>query len=353
MAKSAGRTFEDIVKEIKQGKFAPVYFLEGEEPFFIDEISNLIEATAVPEDAREFNQSILYGKETDIQKVLSEARRFPVFADRQLIVVREAQEMKNLDKKVSIKLSGKEQDVNYLEQYLERPVESTVLVFCYKYKAVDKRTGLAKALQSKAVYFQSSKLYPDKLPAWISSLAALKKIRMQPQAAQLMAEHLGNDLSRISNELDKLLISTGEGKEISTEDVMTNIGISKEFNVFELQQALTEKNVLKAHRIADYFANNQRDNPIFMVLGSLGSFFTRILVFHSMQGKSDSEMAQAIGISPYFLKDYRRAAQIYPRHTAEDIIGYLRDTDMKAKGSAGITFEHGDLYKELIFRIMH
>jgi DNA polymerase-3 subunit delta len=295
----------------------------------------------------------LYGKETDIQSVLSVARRFPVFSERQLIVVREAQEMRNLDKKVSIKTGGKEQDINYLEQYLERPVESSILVFCYKYKSVDKRTGLAKALQNKAVFFQSNKLYADKLPAWIGSLAALKKIRLKPQAAQLIAEHLGNDLSRISNELDKLMISIPAGKEIDMEDVMTNIGISKEFNVFELQQALTDRNVLKAHRIADYFANNQRDNPIFMVLGSLGSFFTRILIFHSAQGKPDSEIAQAIGISPYFLKDYRRAAQLYPKQKAEDIIGYLRDTDMKAKGGAGITFDHGDLYKELIFRIMH
>lgn len=353
MAKAAGKTFEDIVKDIRQGKLASVYFLEGEEPFFIDEISRLIESCAIPEESREFNQNIMYGKETDIQTVLSEARRFPVFADRQLIIVREAQEMRNLDKKVSVKLAGKEQEINYLEQYLDRPVESTILVFCYKYKNIDKRTGLAKALQSKTVYFQSSKLYPDKVPAWISSLASLKKLKIHPQAAHLMAEHLGNDLSRISNELDKLSISAASGKEISTEDVMTNIGISKEFNVFELQQALTDRNVLKAHRIADYFANNQRDNPIFMVLGSLGSFFTRILIFHAMQGKSDTELAQAIGISPFFLKDYRRAAQVYPRNKAEEVIGYLRDTDMKAKGSAGVSIEHGDLYKELIFRIMH
>lgn len=353
MAKTAGKTFDELVKEIRDGKFSPVYFLEGEEPFFIDAVANLIESTAIPEGSKEFNQNILYGKETDIQTVLSEARRFPVFAERQLILVREAQEMRNLDKKVTVKLSGKEQEINYLEQYLDRPVESTILVFCYKYKSVDKRTGLAKALQSKAVYFQSNKLYADKLPGWISSLAVLKKTRIQAQAAQLMAEHLGNDLSRISNEIDKLLISIPAGKEISTEDVMTNIGISKEFNVFELQQALSDRNVLKAHRIGAYFANNQRDNPIFMVLGSLASYFTRILIFHSMQGRSDAELAQAIGISPYFLKDYRKAAQVFPRNKAEEIIGYLRDADMKAKGSAGIAIEHDDLYKELIFRIMH
>jgi DNA polymerase-3 subunit delta len=252
-----------------------------------------------------------------------------------------------------VKLNGKDHEINYLEQYLDHPVDSTILVFCYKYKSVDKRTGLAKALASKALYFQSNKLYPDKLPAWIMSLANLKKIRIQPQAAQLLAEHLGNDLSRISNELDKLLISIGSEKEISMEDVMTNIGISKEFNVFELQQALSDRNILKAHRIADYFANNQRDNPIFMVLGSLGSYFTRILIYHSMQGKQDAEIAQAIGISPYFLKDYRKAAQAYPKPKAVEIIGLLRDTDMKVKGSAGISFEHGELYKELIFRIMH
>ncbi len=339
-------TANDIIKELKSGKYKPVYLLHGEEPYFIDQISNYIENHVLTDSEKGFNQTVLYGKDTDIVTVLNAAKRYPMMADYQVVMVKEAQDMK----------WGKEDDdkkgINPFLSYLDKPLPSTVLVFAYKHGKFDKRKKAYKAISKSGLVFESSSLYDNKIPAWIESYVADKKYRMNAQASAMLAEYLGNDLQKIANELDKLMLNIPAGKEIVLKDIQDNIGISKEYNVFELQAALTRRDVLKANQIVNYFEANPKANPIVLILSNLYNYFSKVLLFHYLRNKPAADAAREMGVNPYFMKDYELTSRTYDQWKLMQIIGLLKEYDLKSKG-VDSNATHGELMKELVFKIMH
>ena len=349
----AKKSFEELLVDLKSKNFSPIYFLEGEESYFIDFIGDYITENALDGVDKEFNQTILYGKETDMATVLNSAKRFPMMADKQLVLIREAQEVKDIDKVVKVKINGKEQELSLLEEYAKNALSSTILVFCYKYKSLDKRKSLSKTLLKFGVVFTSEKLYDNKIPAWIESYCKKKKIGITPKASVLLTEYVGNDLSRIVNELDKLVINKKTGEDINDEDIRNNIGISKDYNVFELQNAIARKDVLKANQIVNHFAANEKENPMPMVMGILYSYFSKLILYHTSPDKSQSSIASLLKVNPFFVKDYEIAAKNYPPAKLIRIVSYLREYDLKSKGIDAGDVEKGELYKELIFKVLH
>ncbi len=342
-------TFEQIIKDLKNKVYHPVYFLHGTEPYYIDKITDHITKDVLDEDSREFNQTVLYGREADMLTLLSYAKRFPMMSDYQVVVVKEAQDMKDLFGKE--KGDGKSKDP--FTAYLESPLRSTILVFCYKYKTVDKRTKIAKVLKEKTVFFDSKKIYDDKLPAWIHAFVNDRSLRISPAAANLLAEYLGNDLSRISNEIEKLILNLKDKKEITAEHIELYIGISKEFNVFELQKAIGAMDVLKANRIVNYFIANPKSNPMVLTMGNFYNYFSKLMLYHSLNDKGQGNIASALGVNPFFVKEYTAAARHYPAKKIHAIIHYMRECDMKSKGVGSTESEPGELLRELVFKIMH
>jgi len=331
--------FEDIMSDLKNRIYKPVYFLAGDEPYFIDRITDYIEEKVLPEPEKAFNQMVLYGEDTTIQAVIETSRRFPMMSNHLVIIVKEAQSLKKIE------------DLAY---YLEKPLVSTILVINYKYKTLDKRTKLYKLLDSHAVYFESNRLRDYQVPPWIERYLMLKGIKTEPNASAMLTEFLGTDLHKIVNELDKLIINLPAGKQVvTTELVEKNIGISKDYNNFELQKAVGEKNILKANMIVRYFADNPKDNPITLTIASLFSFFTKVLTYHYLPDKSKNSAAAALKINPFFVKDYESAALKYSVRKTVEIIGLLRTYDMKSKGFGDLSTEPGDLLKELIYKILH
>ncbi len=311
----------------------------GEEPYYIDEISNLIADKVLTEDEKEFNQTIVYGKETDLQTIISYAKRFPMMANYQVVIVKEAQNLNDIEK---------------LQDYIENPLNSTILVICYKYKSIDKRKLFAKTIQKKSILFESKPLYDNQLPDWINAYVKVQGYKINQYAVQMLSESIGNDLSRIANEIKKLLINLPAHKEITTDDVEKNIGISKEYNIFELQNALGRKNILKANRIINYFVHNPKENPIQQVLVMLFSYFTKVLLYHTVKNKSDrKEIASTLSCNPFFVDDYIKAAQNYPVQKLAHIFSYLREADAKSKGIDMPTKNDEALFKELIYKILH
>ena len=334
-------TFEKIIQDLKNKIYHPVYFLYGNEPYYIDILTDYISEHVLDPVEKEFNQTVLYGKEVDISEVLSTAKRYPMMSNYQVVIVKEAQEIKNFEKNEGF------------VHYLDNPLSSTVLVFAYKYKTPDSRTKLGKKLKEKSVFFESKKMYDDKLPGFISSYLQSKNYCISPRASALIAENIGNDLSRIANELDKLCVNVAEGKEISIDEIERNIGISKEYNIFEFQNALSKKDVLKANRIINYFAANPKNNPLILIVGNLYNYFSKILIYHQLSDKSRNNAAATLGINAYFLKDYEQAARTFPMGKAIKVIEYLRECDMKSKGVGSDNAEDGELMKELVFKILH
>lgn len=332
--------YKDIIKSIKAKDYAPIYFLHGEEPFYIDSITKLIENTVLAEHEKAFNQTIIYGKDATYNNVVDNARRYPVMSDRQVILIKEAQTMKELQK---------------LEKYVAQPMPSTVLVLCHKYKKLDQRSKLAKALKgSKAVIFESKKLYDNQVSGWIASYLKDKKYRIEPNAAELIAEYLGTNISKVANELDKLMLNVLEGSTITAVQVQDNIGISKDYNVFELQNALGRRDVVKAQRIVNYFIANPKNHPLPPVMSSLYNYFSKIYITHFAGQKNDKELAIELGMrSAYFVKDYRRAAKTFNRRRTEYILGLLKEYDLKSKGVDRVSTPDGELLKELIYKILH
>jgi DNA polymerase III subunit delta len=331
--------FEDIMSDLKNRIYKPVYFLAGDEPYFIDRITDYIEEKILPEAEKAFNQMVLYGEDTTIQAVIETSRRFPMMSNHLVIIVKEAQSLKKIE------------DLAY---YLEKPLVSTILVINYKYKTLDKRTKLYKLLDTHAVYFESNRLRDYQVPPWIERYLMLKGIKTEPNASAMLTEYLGTDLHKIVNELDKLIINLPAGKQVvTTELVEKNIGISKDYNNFELQKAVGEKNILKANMIVRYFADNPKDNPITLTIASLFSFFTKVLTYHYLPDKSKNSAAAALKINPFFVKDYESAAVKYSVRKTVEIIGLLRTHDMKSKGFGDLSTEPGDLLKELIYKILH
>lgn len=329
----------EIVSNIKKGNIQPIYFLMGDEPYYIDKISDFIEGTVLDEAEKGFNQQVMYGRDVSVEDIVSAAKRFPMMAERQVIIVKEAQDLsRNIEKLVS---------------YAENPQPTTVLVLNYKYKKLDKRKKLHKAVAKSGLIYESKKLYENQVSDWIRRVLSGKKYQIEPKAAQMLVEFLGTDLSKISNELDKLMLILQEGTIISPEHIEENIGISKDFNNFELRKAVGEKNTQKANRIINYFAENPRNNPLVMTISLLNSFFTQLLLFHGLQDKSKSSVAKAIGVSPYFVDEYFAAARNYPMRKVAQNIAFLRDADLKSKGVGASNLSQGDILKELLFKMMH
>jgi DNA polymerase-3 subunit delta len=331
--------FEVVMSELKNRNFKPVYFLAGEEPYYIDLIVDQIEKNALNEADRSFNQLVIYGDDTSIPAIIDTARRFPMMSSHQVVIVKEAQNLKKIDD---------------LAVYVEKPLMSTILVLSYKYKVPDKRTKLYKLLDTRGLYFESPKVRDYQIPGWIDRYLMTRGIKSDPAAGALLTEFLGTDLHKIANELDKLIITLPAGKPvITTALIEKNIGISKDYNNFELQKAVGERNVLKANMIVHYFANNPKDNPIILTIASLFSFFSKLLLFHSISDKSKANVASVLKINPFFVKDYESAAARYNSSSTIQIISLLRTYDMRSKGFDDPGTCQGDLLKEMIYRILH
>lgn len=332
--------YEQIIADLRNKIYKPIYFLFGDEPYFIDLITKYIQNNVLSESEKAFNLTILYGKDTDIHTVINAAKRFPMMANHQVVIVKEAQNIKDIDP---------------LIHYASSPLKSTILVINYKYKTFDKRKKLYKVIQENAVAFESRKLYDNEIPVWINNYVKTKNKQIDPNAGMLLNEYLGNDLSKISNELDKLIITLPENEvKINSSHIERNIGISKDYNNFELHKALTQKNVLKANRIVNYFAHNPKDNPITLTLTTLYMFYSKVLAYHFIHNKKDRRsVAATLKVNPYFIGDYETAARQYnPKKTVE-IIEMLRAYDLRSKGYNNVSTSHGELLKELVYKILH
>lgn len=340
-------TFDQIIKDLKNKVFYPVYFLQGDEPYYIDKISDYIEENVLTESEKEFNQSILYGKDLDVLTLISHAKRYPMMSNYQVVLVKEAQDLKNMVMKES-----KDQKDPLLE-YIQHPLASTVLVFCYKYKSLDKRTKLAKAIEKNCVLFESKKLYDNKIPDWINQYVLSKGFRINPKASVLLSEYLGVDLTKITNEIDKLLLNLKAGDEITSQHIEDNIGISKDFNVFELHAALGKRNITKANMIVNHFAANPKNNPLASTIPLLFSYFAKVLTYHTLNDRSKNNIASELGVNPYFVSDYETAAKSYSPQQTIQIISHLREYDLKSKGVNNGSADEGALLKELVYKILH
>jgi DNA polymerase III subunit delta len=339
MAAQSGISVEQLMKDLQNKIYHPIYFLCGEETYYIDKVTEFMMQNILSESEKAFNQTVIYGKDADASAVTNFARRFPMMANYQLVVLKEAQELKNFEE---------------LIHYIEKPLKSTILVINYKYKSLDKRKKIFKSLSENAEVYESKKLYENKIPEWISKNLAKRKYKIEPKAAMLLTEFLGNDLSRIANELEKLVIVLPDHTQMITSlDIEKNIGISKEYNNFELNNALASKDVLRANRIINYFADNQKNNNIVQTLSMLFLFFSKVLIYHSLSDKSANNAASNLKVSPYFLSDYETAARNYNASKVIRIISLLREYDAKSKGVGNVSTGAGDLYKELIFKILH
>lgn len=332
------KTFDQIVADINKRSFAPIYLLHGEEPYFIDVIEDLIEANLLNPEEKEFNQSILYGSETDIGSLQDQAMRYPMFSEYQLIIVREAQKLKQIEQ---------------LEAYAERPAKSTILVLCHKYKKLDGRTKFSKNIDKNGVVFESKKLYDNQVSPWITNYIKSRAYQIEEKASLLLAEYIGADLSRITQEFTKLTINIPPNSMITTEIIERNVGISKEFNVFELSRALGERDVLKANKISFYLGKNPKENPLVKIVPMLFNYFTRILLYKNFQGHPSANLASIIGVPPIFLKEYAAASAKYPLEKLFQVISILREYDLKNKGVGNETADDNELLKEMIYKILH
>lgn len=328
-----------LAQDIKNGKLLPIYFLMGEEPYYIDKISQYIEANVLTEDEKGFNQMVLYGRDTSIEEIVSNAKRFPMMAERQVILVREAQDLSRTIEK--------------LADYANNPQPTTVLVVNYKYKKIDKRKALYKAIKKSGYVFESKKLYDNQVPEWIQRVLAGQNYSILPKASHMLVEFLGTDLGKISNELDKLKIVLPKGNQITPEHIEQNIGISKDYNNFELTKAIGSRDSLKAFKIVKYFADNPKDNPMVVTVSLLFSFFSKLLHLHGLHDKNPRSVASSLKVNPYFVDDYIKAARNYPMKKVSQIVATLREFDVKSKGVNSNSVPQGDLLKELMVKILN
>jgi DNA polymerase-3 subunit delta len=328
-----------IVNDIKSGNIKPIYFLMGEEPYYIDKLSDYIEQNVLSEEEKGFNQTVLYGRDVTIEDVISTAKRYPMMADRQVVIVKEAQELsRTIDK---------------LESYVDNLMTTTVLVFCYKYKTLDKRKKVTKLLAQKGVVYESKKLYDNQVGDWIKRVLSGKKYLIEPKATAMLVEFLGTDLSKINNELEKLQIILPVGSTINPKHIEENIGFSKDFNNFELLNALGSRNQLKAFQIARYFSENPKANPLVVTTSTVFGFYIKILKYHGLKDRNPKNVASVLGVSPYFLKDYDIALKNYPMKKVSQIITALRDIDVKSKGVGANALSQSDLLREMLYKIFN
>lgn len=334
-------TFEEICRDIVAKKFQPIYILMGEEPFFMDRITDLLLENVLAESERDFNQMIMYGSDTDAATIINAARRFPMMSEYQLVVVREAQMVR---------------DIELLANYAKNPLKSTVLVINYKYKTLDGRKALSVATEKTGVLFESKKIPDYKMPGFIVSFMQQRSIGIDQKASQMLSDFLGNDLSRLSKELDKLALILPENgpKRITPELIEQNIGISKEYNNFELIKAIAVKDILKANRIAQYFEKNPKSNPIQMTLPVIFNYFSNLLICYYTKDRSETGLMTALGLRGAFqVRDYLTGMRNYSAMKVFNLISDIRTTDAKSKGVDNTSVSDADLLKELLYKILH
>jgi DNA polymerase-3 subunit delta len=326
-----------IISEWKKKTYKPVYWLEGEEEYFIDKVMHYAENNILNESETGFNLSVFYGKDADWAAVFNACRRYPMFAERQVVLLKEAQQMRDIEK---------------LEAYIENPLSSTVFVVSYKEKKVDGRTRLAKLLKEKGVVLSTKKLYDNQLPTWTEELVESKELTISQKALMLLVDHIGNDLSRIENEIDKISINLGKRKGITETDVEQYVGVSKDFNVFELQAALATKNFSKAIQIIQYFEANPKAAPIQLILPSLYGFFSKVFMIYGINTKDEKAVAASLGVNPFFVKDYLKATSIYSYSDVEKIILLLSDYNLKSIGINNAGTPDSSLLKEMVIKMI-
>lgn len=333
-------TYEEIVRNLKNEVYSPIYFLMGEEDYYIDRISDYLVNHALTETEKEFNLTVLYGADTDIATVINAAKRYPMMSKYQVVVVKEAQHLRNIEE---------------LTYYLQKPLASTILVFCYKHGALDRRKKITAEIEKAGVLFESKKLKEAQLPGFISSYLKRKQVEIEPKASEMMAEFVGADLNRMAGELEKLIITLPAGqKRITPELIERNIGISKDYNNFELRNALIAKDVLKANQIVKYFEENSKNNPLQVTLAVLFNFFANLMLAYYAPEKTDQGIATQLGLrSPWQSKDYMIAMQKYSGVKVMQIIGAIRECDAKSKGIGNPSTPDGELLRSLVYMILH
>lgn len=331
-------SWDSILSEIKNKTYRPIYFLMGEEAFFIDQVVDAIEHTVLDEAEKGFNQTVLYGKDTDMITIVSEAKRYPMMAPYHVVIVKEAQQIKSYDA---------------LEGYLENPSPTTILVFAHKYKNLDKRKKVGKLLAKNHVMLEAKKLYDNQIPSWIEKRVKSKGFLISGKSSVLLANQVGSDLARLNNELDKLFGLLKPGTEITPDLIEENIGISKEYNNFELISAIAHKDGPKVFTILKYFEQNPKDNPQVLTMGILFNYFSKVLMIHGSKGLDPSGIPKLIGVSPYFVKDYQLGTRNYSMGKALRIVKYLREYDGKLKGLGSGDVSPTELMRELHLKILY
>lgn len=333
------QTYNEIVLGLNKKSYQPVYLLAGEEPYFIDILAERIENEVLSDLEKEFNLSVFYGRDLNVNDIIENCKRYPMMSSYQVIIIREAQELNTIEN---------------LSSYIDKPLESTILVLCYKYKTPDKRRSLYKSIQKKGVYFESQKISVSKMPEWINQYILNLGYTINLKATMLLTEYIGNDISKINNEVSKLLINLEKGSQINENHIENNIGISKDYNVFELIDAISEKNIHKSNKIIFYFVKNIKNHSIFAIIPQLFDYFTKLMIYHEKPANmSSKDLASKMGINIYFIEKYSRGSRYYSKEKIINIIGYLKEYDLRAKGVDNSTVDEGELMKELIFKILH
>jgi DNA polymerase-3 subunit delta len=330
-------TPEKIISDISQGKIKPVYWLEGEEDYFIDQVIRFAENSILSESEASFNLTVFYGRDTAWPDVINACRRYPMFSDRQVVIIKEAQDLKGIDK---------------LEGYVEKPLPSTLLFVAYKGKKVDGRTKLARLLKEKAVFFSSKKMYENALPEWTAAMVAGKGFTISKKALLLLIDHIGNDLGRLTNEIDKLALNLKDSTKITEDDIERYVGVSKEFNVFELQQAVSQRDLYKAVRIINYFASNPKAGPLQLIFPSLYNFFSKVQVVYTVPSKDEKSIASALGVNGWFAKDYVTASTRFSASEIEKILLLLYEYNLKSLGVNNAGTGDTELLKEMVVKMI-
>ena len=328
---------EKILTDLRKKVFKPVYWLEGDEEYFIDQVISFAEHNILSPEEASFNQTVFYGRDAAWADVVNAAMRYPMFAEKQVVILKEAQSMRDLEK---------------LESYISKPLDSTILFIAYKNKKVDGRTKLAKLLKEKAVFFTTKKLYDNELPEWTQALVRSKGFTITNKALFLLIDHIGNDLNRLNNEVDKLVLNLSDRKNISEDEVENYVGISKEFNVFELQQAIAQKDLYKAIRIINYFEANPKAAPLPLIFPSLYNFFSKVQMIYSVPVRDEKSVAAAIGVNNFFVRDYLQTATRFSAHEVEKLILLLHQYNLKGIGINDAGSTDGMLLKEMVVKMI-
>ena len=335
---------ESVLKDLKAKKFAPIYFLQGDEPYFIDLITDFIEKNAIPEHERGFNQLVIYGKDSPMNVILGNARKFPMMAERQLVIVKEAQSIPDL---------GKEDAQKMLLTYISNPLPSTILVFAHKHKKLDGRSALKKELDKRAIFVESEKVKDWKLVEWIHGYFNELGHQLESKAAQLLADSIGNNLEVLTNEVGKMLINFPEPTKFTPEHISKYVGINKDYNNFELSKAIGFRDVIKANQIIHYFIQNPKAHPVIPIFTLLYNYFSKIALLHRAGQLPDNQLAAALGINPYGLKEYQAAARNYKLGKVIEVFAYIKEADLRFKGVDSGSMDEGEVLRELVYKILH